>query len=246
MLDGAIGDIVAIQETYVGGPYAITERKPEWNEMEFQMRNWYHFNWLSGDQTAQQLIHSLDKSSWALGDKPPIKVWGMGGRQLCVEPKYGDQYDHHAVVFEYANGVRVFGLTRDQPGCYNDTSDFIIGTEGRCNLLGNHIEGKTQWRYNGPRANMYDVEHKELFDAVRAGKLIHNGNYMFLSTMLAIVAQMACYSGELILWDEAVKSRRTFALGRYGWDVIPPVKPEENGRYPTALPGKAEFERWQM
>ena len=74
------------------------------------MRNWYHFNWLSGDQTAQQLVHSLDKASWALGDKPPVKVWGMGGRQTCLAPKFGDQFDHQAVVFEYANGVRVYRL----------------------------------------------------------------------------------------------------------------------------------------
>jgi predicted dehydrogenase len=116
------------------------------------MRNWYHFNWLSGDQTAQQLIHSIDKASWALGDKPPIKAWGMGGRQTCLDPKYGDQFDHQAVVFEYANGVRVFGLTRDQTECYNDTSDFIMGTKGRCNLLGYRIEGQTNWRYEGPKA----------------------------------------------------------------------------------------------
>ena len=83
--------------------------------MEYQFRNWYHFNWLSGDQTAQQLIHSIDKASWALGDRPPVKAWGMGGRQVCVDPKYGDQFDHHAVVYEYANGVRVFGYCRDIP-----------------------------------------------------------------------------------------------------------------------------------
>jgi hypothetical protein len=93
---------------------------------------------------------------------------------------------------------------------------------------------------------MYDVEHQELFVAIRAGKPINNGHYMCLSTALAIVAQMACYTGDLILWDEAMQSKRSFALDRYGWDVEPPVKPDSHGRYPTAMQGKAEFERWQM
>ena len=246
VLDGAIGEVLAIQETYVTVPYIIRERQGAWSEMEYQMRNWYHFNWLSGDQTAQQLIHSIDKASWALGDKPPLRALGMGGRQVCLDPRYGDQYDHQAVVFEYPGGVRVFGLTRDMPECYNDTSDFIIGSKGRCDLLKFKIEGEHPWQYEGPKANMYDVEHKELFDAVRSGQTINNGNYMCLSSLLAIVAQMAIYSGNAIPWEKAMNSRRSFALPRYGWDVEPPVKPGKDGVYPTAMPGKAELERWQM
>ena len=151
--DGAIGDIVAIQENYLSAPYVLRERQPEWNEMEYQFQNWYHFNWLSGDQTAQQLIHSIDKASWALGDVPPVKAWGMGGRQVCIEPKYGDQFDHHAVVFEYANGVRVFGFCRDMPGCYNETTDIILGTKGRAFMPNKpRIEGENPLALRGPQA----------------------------------------------------------------------------------------------
>jgi predicted dehydrogenase len=244
--EGWIGEIVAIQENYVSSPYIIRERRPGQSEMEYQMWNWYHFNWLSGDQTAQQLVHSIDKSSWALGDKPPKKVWGMGGRQTCLDPKFGDQFDHHAVVFEYDQGVRVFGYCRDQLECWNETSDFIIGTKGRCNLLGYTIEGERPWKYTGPRANMYDVEHQELFNSIRRAQPVNNGHYMCLSSALGIVAQMACYTGDLIAWDEAMKSRRSYSLPRYGWDVEPPVKPGPDGRYPTAMPGKKEFEKWLM
>jgi len=243
---GQIGDIVAIQETYVGAPYIVRERRPGQTEMEWQLWNWYHFNWLSGDQTAQQLIHSIDKSSWALGDRPPLKVWGMGGRQTAVQEKYGDQFDHQAVVFEYANGVRVFGFCRDQAECYNHTSDFILGTKGRCSLLDGRIEGEKPWRYEGPKANMYDVEHAELFAAIRQGQPINNGHYMCLSSALGIVAQMACYTGELIAWDEAMQSKRSYSLPRYGWDAEPPVKPGKDGSYPTAIQGKAEFEKWRI
>ncbi len=244
--DGAIGDILAIQENYVGQPYIVRERRPGQTEMEYQMWNWYHFNWLSGDQAAQQIVHSIDKASWALGDQPPLKVWGMGGRQTELDPKFGDQFDHQAVVYEYARGVRVFGYCRDQQHCWNDTSDYIIGTKGRCQLLAFKIEGEKPWQYTGPRANMYDVEHAELFDSIRKGKPINNGNYMILSSALAIVAEIACYTGQMIPWDEAMKSQRSFSLPRYGWDVEPPVKPGPDGRYPTAMQGEPEMENWKM
>ncbi len=244
--DGAIGDIVAIQETYVTTPYIVRERRPGQGEIEWQLWNWYHFNWLSGDQTAQQLIHSLDKASWALGDTPPTRAWGMGGRQTALDPKYGDQFDHQAVVFEYPKGVRVFGFCRDQAQCWNTTSDLIIGTKGRCDVLAGRIEGEHTWHYEGPRANMYDVEHAELFAALRSGKQLHNGPYMCLSSALAILAQMACYSGQMVSWGQAMDSQRSYALPRYGWDVPPPVQPGPDGRYPTALQGEAEEDKWKM
>jgi predicted dehydrogenase len=244
--DGMIGDIVAIQETYVTVPYYARERVAGHNEMQNQIWNWYHFNWLSGDQTAQQLIHSLDKASWALGDKPPKKVWGMGGRQTCTAPKFGDQFDHQAVVFEYENGVRVYGFTRDQQECFNNVSDHIIGTKGRCDLLSFTITGEKNWRYEGEKEDMYDVEQRELFDSIRSGKPINNGHYMCLSTSLAVAAQMACYSGAVIGWDDAVGSKRSFALPRYDWDVEPPVKPMPDGTYGAPMQGNAELEKWKI
>jgi myo-inositol 2-dehydrogenase/D-chiro-inositol 1-dehydrogenase len=240
--DGAIGQIVAIEEKYLTVPYVLRPRRPQWTELEYQFQNWYHFNWLSGDQTSQQLIHSIDKASWALGDKPPVKAWGLGGRQVCVEPKYGDQFDHQAVVFEYADGVRVFGYCRDILGCYNVTSDTILGTKGRAILPDRcRIEGQNPWRYNGPRRSMYEVEHQELFAGIRSGKPIHNGQYMITSTMLGILAQMVSYTGQEVTWEEAWRSARSFSLPRYDWQAEPPITPGPDGRYPTAMPGITEF-----
>jgi len=236
--DGAIGQIVAIEEKYLTVPYVLRLRQPQWSELEYQFQNWYHFNWLSGDQTSQQLIHSIDKASWALGDKPPVKAWGLGGRQVCVEPKYGDQFDHHAVVFEYADGVRIFGYCRDILGCHNVTADTIVGTKGRAVLPDRcRIEGQNPWRYAGPTGGMYDAEHQELFDSIRSGKPLHNGQYMITSTMLGILAQMVCYTGQEITWEQAWKSTLDFSLPRYDWDAEPPLKPGPDGKYPAAMPG---------
>jgi hypothetical protein len=127
-----------------------------------------------------------------------------------------------------------------------DTNDYIFGTKGRCNLLNYRIEGETNWHYDKPRQNMYDVEHAELFQSIRDGKPINNGHYMCLSSALAIAAQIACYTGALLTWEDIMNSKRSFALPRYSWEVEPPVKPGPDGRYPTAMQGSAEFDKWLM
>ncbi len=240
--DGAIGDIIAIQEHYLTSPYSKRPREPQWSELEYQFRNWYHFNWLSGDQTAQQLIHSIDKASWALGDVPPLKAWGIGGRQVCTEPVYGDQFDHFGVVFEYASGQHVFAFCRDIPACFSETSDIILGTKGKAIFPNKcRIEGKQPWTAEPSKKNMYDNEHAALFDALRQGNTINNADYMITSSMLAILAQMVCYTGDEITWERAMTSQLDFSLPAYNWDAEPPVKPNADGMYRAPLPGVNAF-----
>lgn len=237
VLDGAIGEVVAIQETYMRSPYRLVARREGQKEIEYQYRNWYHFNWLSGDDIAQSLIHSMDKGSWALGNEPPVSAYGMGGRAASFGTVYGDVFDHHAVVYEYANGARMYAIGRAQNGCYDEVSDYFLGTKGRCNLLKFRIEGETNWQYKGPNANMYDLEHVALFDSIRQGKPINNGDYMATSTMLGTLGEMVCYSGRKITWEEAMKSTYKLGPAECSLDMEPPVKPDENGIYPVAVPG---------
>jgi predicted dehydrogenase len=237
VLDGAIGEIVAIQETYMRSAYRLIEREPSQSELQYQFRNWYHFRWLSGDDCPQSLLHSMDKGQWALREETPVKAFGSGGRSSCFGPVYGDVFDHSCIVYEYANGVRMYANVRAQNGCYGEVSDTFLGTKGRCNLLKNRIEGETNWQYKGPKESMYDVEHKVLFDAVRRGQPINNGNYMARSTMMSILGTMVCYTGQQITWEDAAKSKWRLGPEACSWDMDPPAKAGSDGTYPVPVPG---------
>jgi hypothetical protein len=208
--------------------------------MEYQMRNWYYFTWLSGDHNVEQHVHSLDKAAWALHEEPPVQAWGMGGRHVRKEAIYGDIFDHHAVCYEYASGVQVYSYCRQMAACSNDTSDLFTGTKGRANILAHRIydaKGKTVWRYQGPKPSMYDVEHQELFAAIRTGKVINNGVYMARSTMLAILGRMATHSGQTVTWNQAIQSGIKLAPEIYAMDATPPTLPNKDGKYPISVPG---------
>ena len=242
VLDGAIGRITSIQETYLTGFLWHRGRPEDDTEMKYQMRNWYYFTWLSGDHNVEQHVHSLDKALWAMGDQPPIRAWGTGGRQVRTDPKWGDIYDHHAVVYEYPDNVLVHAYCRQQDGCYRDTSDHFFGTEGRAVVTPKHqIDGENPWRYDGPKSNMYQLEHEALFRSIRSASPVNNGLYMSRSTMLAIIGRMVTYTGQAIGWEDAMNSNEVLAPASYAWDADPPTLPDENGRYPVAMPGVTKF-----
>ncbi len=165
--DGAIGDILVIQANYNTGGIWHYNRKPGWSDMEWQMRNWYYFVWLSGDHIVEQHVHNLDKASWALHNQTPIAAVGAGGRTQRTSPDFGNIFDHHSVVFEFANGVKLFSYCRQWERCANDVSDHLIGTKGSAQLMKHTITGESKkWKYQGPEPSMYQVEHDELFAAL--------------------------------------------------------------------------------
>ena len=239
--DGAIGDVVAIQTTYNTGPLWHRGRKPDWTEMEFQMRNWYYFTWLSGDHLVEQHVHYNDWVGWIMHEEPPLHAWGYGGRQVRTEAIYGDIFDHHAVVYEYPGGVRFYAFTRQQPGCFNENSELLFGTKGCLRSeRGWSISdsaGKRVWTASrqGKDAELNCFE--EMFAGMKQGKPINDSLSMSRSTMLAILGRMATHGGQRVTWDEAFASNLVLAPKSYAWDADPPVLPGPDGKYPQPVPG---------
>jgi predicted dehydrogenase len=238
---GAIGDIVAIQETWLRPPYVLYPRRPGMSEITYQGSNQYHFNWLSGDDVPQTLIHNLDRSSWALGDAAPLKAWGMGGRSTLHGEIYGNVFDHHAVVYDFPGSVRVYAYCRTIDNCYNENSSFIMGTKGRCDLLKLRIMGETNWQSAGPpsKNNAYDLEHVALFESIRKGKPLNNGDYMVRSTLITQMGQFSCYTGKEVTWEQINASDFYYPPKPEDVreDMEAPVKPGPDGTYPVFTPG---------
>jgi predicted dehydrogenase len=233
--DGAIGDIRALQANDYRGPIWVKPRQPEWSDMEWQMRNWYYFTWLSGDFNVEQHVHYLDVCAWVMRGEYPARAIGTGGRQVRTGPEYGNIYDHHSVVYEYANGARLFSNCRQQAGCHNDMSCQVLGSKGTAEISERQpaILTDAPWRYRGPNNNIYQTEHDELFASIRNGKPINHGEYMAKSTLLAIMGRMATYTGQLITWEQAMNSREDLTPQKYEWGSIPAP--------PVALPGVTQF-----
>ncbi|MFO1063293.1 MAG: Gfo/Idh/MocA family oxidoreductase [Pirellulales bacterium] len=222
--DGAIGDIVSIQENYLTGTLWQKVRKEEWTDMEYQLRNWLYFRWLSGDHIVEQFIHSLDKSLWLHDDVPPKYAYGLGGRQVRTGPEFGDIYDHFSVVYEWEDGTRTYAHTRQMSGCVNEVEDFVFGTKGHAKVLANEIvSGDTKWKFEGDKPSMYQEEHRELFAAIREGRVINNGKYMSYSTLMAIMGREACYSGQRIEWDKLMNSPMDLSPKSYDLKAAPPA-----------------------
>ena len=235
--DGAIGEIRVIQEICNTGSLRRRLRRPEWSEMEYQIRDWYNFFWLAGDLPGLNLVHNMDKAAWAMHEEPPVRAYGLGGRQTRVGPEFGDAFDHHAMVFEYTNGTRMFAYCRQEDGCWNEVSDRFWGTKGFCDLLRCRIEGSHPWRYTSPECNRFDLEHVALFSSIRSGKPINNSLYMARSSMLALMATQVVYTGQVLGWDEAFNSNEAVVPKRLAMDAAPPTLPDAKGNYPLPVPG---------
>jgi predicted dehydrogenase len=233
--DKAIGDIISIQSCYNSGPLWHRGDNPEWSRMEYQVRNWLYFDWLSGDHICEQAVHSLDKTAWLQGDIHPVQAFGMGGRQQRVQPEYGNVYDHHTVFYEYPNGIRVFFTCRQQNGCTNMVDEVVLGTKGKARVLDFAIEGENAWQGNkDPKVDMYVLEHQALYNSIRDGKPINNGHYMANSTMLAVMGRMCTYTGQQLTWDECFNSQAKLGPAEYAWnDQVPECK--------VAIPGMTKF-----
>ncbi|MBI4659386.1 MAG: Gfo/Idh/MocA family oxidoreductase [Verrucomicrobia bacterium] len=229
---GAIGDLRALYHTYYTGPVKpmppANKRPAGMGDVEWQVRNWYNFSWLSGDGYVEQAVHSVDKLAWATKDLPPLRCTAVGGRQ--IPNNEGNIFDHIEVNYEFANGVRGFVVHRQITNCYGENRDYIMGTKGIANIGGRRrpveITGEASWSYEGPTPpDMYQVEHNELFASIRSGNPINDGAWMCQSTLLGIMGRLAAYTGQEITWEQAVKSQEKLVPDNLDWNMSLPITP---------------------
>ncbi|MEP6537204.1 MAG: Gfo/Idh/MocA family oxidoreductase [Bryobacteraceae bacterium] len=228
--NGAIGDLVAYYATYYTSPVKpmpdASERPAGMSDVEWQIRNWYNFSWLCGDGLVEQAVHSVDKVAWAMKDAPPVSCVATGGRQIPA--KGGNIYDHFEVNYLYPNNVRAFVGCRQIEGCYNENSDYILGTKGTATIGRGpmpRIDGEKKWTFQGTKYDMYQAEHDALFASIRQGKPINNGVRMVTSTMLAIMGRMAAYTGQQVTWEQAMNSQEKLGPDKLDWNMSLPVAP---------------------
>ena len=208
-------------------------------EMEFQLRNKYLFTWLAGDHNVEQHIHNIDVCNWIL-QAHPVSANGMGGRQYRNGREHGQIFDHHCVEYSYADGTIMISQCRQIPGCWTQVAEAAHGTRGLAELVQTRAtirSGSSSWQSERCKSNPYQTEHDMLFAAIRENKSHNETHYGALSTMTAILGRMATYSGQVVSWEDAMRSERALAPDRYAFDATPPVLPDAEGIYPSAVPG---------
>ncbi|MCR9115577.1 MAG: Gfo/Idh/MocA family oxidoreductase [bacterium] len=241
--EGAIGDILLSRAYWNGGGVWVRPRQEGQTELEYQMRNWYYFNWLCGDHITEQHIHNLDVINW-LKDSYPVSANGMGGREVRDDIEYGQIFDHHFVEFTFADGSKCYSQCRHIKGCWNSVSEHAHGTNGSVDIGGGKIydaKGKMTWSTKGKRGG-HQEEHHDLFREIRAGNTPFEAEYGAKSTMTSILGRMATYSGKIVTWDEALNSGKSLADvdAMTSMKDKAPVQPNDKGLYDIPVPGKTK------
>lgn len=238
-----LGKIISGQVYWNSGGVWVRERQPGQTEMEYQMRNWYYFNWLCGDHILEQHIHNIDVANWFIGDYP-VSAQGMGGREVRKGKDHGQIFDHHFVEFTYPEGQVISSQCRHQPNTMSRVDEVFQCSQGTVYVNGSHEGnmkswfGNTVYEHDGANdPDPYQQEHNELFASIRNGEVISDTENAAKSTFTAIMGRMATYTGQTITWDEAMKSEEVLVSDKLNWDSEPPVVPDENGNYPIPVPG---------
>jgi predicted dehydrogenase len=225
--EGQIGDILSGQIYWVGGDPAgwgfYHEPKPDWSEMEIQCRNWYFYVWGSGDAIVEQHVHNIDIANWAMGTHP-VKAYGMGGRQVRTDTKYGNIWDHFAVEYEYPNGAKIQSFCRQTDGCTEAVNERFVGTKGQSHTDGawNKIEGQTNYKYEKTDPSPYMLEHRDLIASIRSGNPLNEGERVAESTMTAILGRISAYTGRAVKWDWVMNaSKLDLSPEKYEFGPLP-------------------------
>ncbi len=228
--DGDIGTITSARCYWNQGSLWHRARTAQMTDLEWQLRNWLYFTWLSGDHICEQHVHNLDVINWALGNSHPTRAVGLGGRQVRTGPEFGHIFDHFAVDYEYPNNVRVMSMCRQIANCEQNISEAVTGTRGSWSS-DYRITGERAWSFPRRGDNQpYQQEHVALLESIRAGRPINDLKNVAESTLTAIMGRMACYTGRAVTWEEALNSQTSIVPERLAWDMQLPVPP-------VAVPG---------
>ncbi len=239
--NGALGEVKAVFGTYLTSPVKpmppAATRPEGLSNLEWMVRNWYNYTWLSGDGLVEQAVHTVDWLAWVFQDQPPVSCTAVGGRQIPQEG--GNIFDHIEVNYVWANDARGFLAQRQTPGCHNENNLYVLGTKGSGQLgpRGTVVNGeKEEWKYKGPGNNMYQTEHDEFFKAIRDGKPFNNGDRMAKSTLMGIMGRTAAYTGKQITWEMMLNSQESLVPAAYpdGWKTQVELPK-------TAMPGITPF-----
>ncbi len=242
--EGLIGNIVAAQVYWNGGGvWEPFERNAKMSEMEYQVKNWYYYTWLSGDHIAEQHIHNIDVINWFMDNKHPVAAQGMGGREVRKDKKYGQIFDHHYVEYVYDNGVIMNSQCRHQKNCWSSVSEIIVGDKGTLYLGGNPTikdrAGKVIWQHRGKDdPDPYQTEHDRLYKAIREKTPLNNAYYGAESTFTSILGRYATYGGKMVKWDEALAWNNSEMPAKLGFDQPSLVQPNADGVYKVPVPGE--------
>ena len=245
---GSIGKIISGQVYWNGSGVWVKKRQPGQTELEYQMRNWYYFNWLCGDHILEQHIHNIDVANWFIGEYP-VFAQGMGGREVRKGKDYGEIFDHHYVEFTYPKGAVISSQCRHQKGCTNRVDEVFHGTKGSL-ITGkgtiNDMDNNTLYNYAKAikgeiDTNPYQEEHNRLFASIRNKEVISDAENAAKSTLAAIMGRMATYSGHTISWEQALNSPLQLVPDNLSWDSKAPSLPDENGNYAIPIPGVTKF-----
>jgi predicted dehydrogenase len=229
--NGDIGEIVSASCYWNQGGLWVKPREKSWSDMEWQVRNWLYFTWLSGDHICEQHVHNLDVCNWAIGSHP-VRAVGMGGRQARTAPEYGQIYDHFAIEYTYASGATVSSYCRQIDGCAGRVEEVIRGTKGVLTTSPGQatITGEHPWKFSGDEPNPYVDEHRDLIAAITTGKPVNEAKNVAESTLTAVMGRMSAYTGKEVTWDQAFTSKLDLAPPKYEFGSLP--TPE------VAMPGK--------
>jgi predicted dehydrogenase len=234
--EGLAGDLIGGQVYWNGSGIWYRKREEGQNEMQFQVNNWYHFNWLCGDHICEQHVHNIDVANWFL-DAVPVSAYGVGGRQQRTPGQPSEIYDHHAVNFTYPNGVSIASQCKQFPGGDNRVNEEFQGTKGYVKIGEiTDYSGKVLWKYEGPKPNAYQVEHDELHDAIRRDVPLNNAYYGTTSSFSAVLGRMATYSGKVQNFEKALALPYRTMPENLTWESTPPVVPDAEGNYPLPMP----------